>query len=241
MDRQIWTSGKIHNFLCPNCNNTLKLEGYQERETENFNNTRFCTFISFLKCNHCNSYYRIFGDRDIHRVGGYYVDNDGHEQFHEEEIDHYTVKCISPPINIIPIHKEYPKLMKEILKLSFLLFWVDISSCANKIRIAIEILLNDRNIKKTITNRMGKRVKLSLHKRIEHCPDDKVKSLLLAIKWIGNDGSHNNDHLEIDDVLDAYQFIDKVLDILYIKSDEQLLSKSKLINKMKKPIGKKTK
>lgn len=84
------------------------------------------------------------------------------------------------------------------------------NAAANKIRIAIEYLLS--NIHAT----EGKK----LHSRIEAAYKDKkistnLRDLLLAIKWLGNDGSHANITLSTDDILFAYSMIEKAFEEIY--------------------------
>ena len=60
----------------------------------------------------------------------------------------------------------------------------------------------------------------------------------MAIKWIGNFGSHASDLLTKDDVLDAYEILELVISKLYEREDSIRVKKlSKDIVKRKKPLG----
>jgi len=44
----------------------------------------------------------------------------------------------------------------------------------------------------------------------------------MAIKWIGNEGSHPSEKVSDSIVEDDYEIIDKALDLIYLKSDKKL-------------------
>jgi hypothetical protein len=77
---------------------------------------------------------------------------------------------------------------------------------------------------------------LSLHKRIEiyEKTNPEVSSFLLAIKWIGNAGSHFSD-VKNDDVLDAYELLEFSLDQLFTDKKDNLIKMRDEINQTKKP------
>jgi len=111
------------------------------------------------------------------------------------------------------------------------LFFADYGASANHIRIALERILDHLKVKKFELKR-GKRVFISLHKRILLLPSkyNDVSDLLFAIKWLGNTGSHSH-KITIDDVMDAYEILEVVL-------NEIIENKTKKIKKMAKKINK---
>jgi hypothetical protein len=58
-------------------------------------------------------------------------------------------------------------------------------------------LLDELKIPREYENKKGEVKPASLHFRIENLPQEyeMIKALLLAIKWLGNVGSHGNDGL----------------------------------------------
>ena len=85
------------------------------------------------------------------------------------------------------LNENIPEAISEEIKESFKLYWTDSSSCANKVRKVIELIMDNLKIPKTHL-KSKKRVRYSLHQRIENF---KIKNhnqgeLLMAIKWIGN-------------------------------------------------------
>ncbi|TLX23535.1 DUF4145 domain-containing protein [Chryseobacterium indologenes] len=59
----------------------------------------------------------------------------------------------------------------------------------------------------------------------------------MAIKWIGNYGSHSSDTISKDDLLDSYEILEHVTENLYGKQLQRIERISKIINKKKKPLN----
>jgi len=64
-------------------------------------------------------------------------------------------------------------------------------------------------------------------------PEIAIK--LLALKWLGNKGSHT-ENMSKNDVLDAYEILDSVLDELYVGYQKLVDKKVEKIVKSKKPL-----
>jgi len=170
-------------------------------------------FSMHLKCNNCGEIVVASGMKSEEN---YPSDEDSGIQ--------RTITAMSfiPPPKIIEIPKSCPNNVKKIINDSFGLYWMDISSCANKIRIGIEVLLNE----------LGVKANLSLHKRLKEYEksEPKIAGFLLSIKWIGNAGSHFSD-LKKDDVLNAYELLEFALDKIYDDREKKLTKLSAEINK----------
>lgn len=147
-----------------------------------------------------------------------------------------------PTIKIFPINKDVPENISEIIMSAFSLYWTDLSSCANKIRTVAEYIMDNKKIPKTYTYR-SKRKKYTLHRRIEifKVTNNEEADLLMAIKWIGNSGSHQFDNLTQDDILDSFEILELVTTKLYETDSIRIKKLSKDINKRKKAIGNKKK
>lgn len=151
------------------------------------------------------------------------------------------VECFDPALFIPHLHLfDVPKRTPEVVGLeitaSFAVFFSDPKAASNHIRSAIEQLLNELKIKKyTVKN--NKRRVLPLHFRIDTLPSKylQIKEALLAIKWLGNAGSHPGESLEKDDVLDAYDILEHLLNDLYNPKKAKLEKLVKAINKRKGP------
>lgn len=240
----------ITNLKCPHCNighlvikkDLLNTEQYKHNEKymEDKYDGQYFYIHDFLgviggllQCSHCNDYVsfagEIIGDED------YEIDNDG--EHHSINISYLNFKYINPPIYIIPIHDEYPKIIKEILNESFSFYFNHPASCVNKLRVLVEEVLNNLKIKKNARKNSGGLRRLSAHERIKILETKnkykEASEYLLALKWIGNEGSHKNSDFTIEELLETYKILEKALDLIYVKSDTKLKKIITQINKQK--------
>ena len=153
-------------------------------------------------------------------------------------IETFAPKYFYPPLRLFDFPEEVAEDVKNEFKQSFELFYCNPSSSANHIRIALERLLNHFKIKRFETNE-GKKIFLSLHKRIELTSNKfpSLKEYFLALKWLGNAGSHSNSNISMDDVIDAYEIFEFVLNDLFKSKSVKRIVKE--INKRKGPTRKK--
>lgn len=216
-NREVWTDWSIRK-PCPNCiegklipigNRYLLDETPNSIEMNSLGGyySKEYIFSIHLKCSsgNCEQYVAVSGDRIVY-------DTKKEDTDEIETITSYNPKSFYPAPNIIKIPQECSELFTQTLKESFSLYWLDLSSCANKIRLSIEVLMSDFNISKSH----------SLHKRIEIFGKEyeTVSKYLLSVKYIGNEGSHNP-KVERDDILSAYQLLDYTLEILYVDNSEK--------------------
>lgn len=150
--------------------------------------------------------------------------------------EYLTPLFFAPTINVFNVHDEVPRDIRNAIVESFNVYWVDVSACANKIRTILEMLMDFFKVKKSHIEK-GKRKNYTLHNRIEFFKAQKnyEADYLMAIKWIGNSGSHGNDGLKTDDILDAYEILDHVLVRLFEKDSHRLGKITRTINKRRKP------
>lgn len=96
--------------------------------------------------------------------------------------------------------------------------------------------MNHFNIKRRVVTKKRKLRLLNLHERVVlfSLRNKDIANHLLAVKWIGNTGSHVGD-VTRDDVFDDFQIINYVLDELFLKRSEVVSKLTKQINKAKKP------
>ena len=138
-----------------------------------------------------------------------------------KELKTLTIKTLYPMVHLIPVHEEYPTEVSKLLLESFSLYLEHPSSCVNKLRILVEKILDSLV---GIQN-------ISLHKRIEdlELSNSTISEYLMSLKWVGNEGSHDT-VIEQDDLPKIYEILNKVLDLLYLKSDEKLYDSVNMIN-----------
>lgn len=148
-----------------------------------------------------------------------------------------SVEFFTPPIPLIRASEKLPKSVLELINTASSVLWVDASSAANRVRSAIEELLNLQGVPKTLTDKKGNRRRRTAHQRIELLKARKPKfadaaDLLMAVKWIGNDGSHGNE-LTVSDVLDGVELLNHALELMYDTSPADLKRRAQAINKRK--------
>ena len=187
-------------------------------------------FVGLLRCQNP-------GCRDIVGIGGrtQYVEN------HEPEegpqwLQAFEPQFIYPAPPVFQIPKRCPTSVAEELKSAFSLLWSDTKSCANRLRAAAEVLLTDRKIPSKTLNKKKKMVRIDLHARIEKYKqkDPTSANYLLAIKWLGNVGSHTSlDKLGVDDLLNGFELFEHVVQRIYEKHEEHLKKIAKTINARK--------
>lgn len=89
---------------------------------------------------------------------------------------------------------------------------------------------------KTALTTKGTRVRLPLHQRIVNLGkrNKSLSDALLAVKWLGNVGSHSDD-LTKDDLFDALDILETVLDDVFVRHRQAIRKLITAINKKKGP------
>lgn len=176
----------------------------------------------------------------ISNTGKGFVDWDIEQDEHGYPVqvycDFYKPLFFHPHLKLISVPENAPGEVKEKLNESFRLFFSSPSAASNHVRAAIESLLNNLNVNRyRVSN--GKRRLISLHQRIDLLPSKhaELKDLLIAVKWLGNAGSHSGKELSADDVMDAYEIVEHVLSEIYEKKSVKLKALAKKVNKAKGP------
>ncbi len=148
--------------------------------------------------------------------------------------DYFKPLYFQPHLVLIQIPEKTPAEVKEKLENSFRLFFSSPSAASSNVRAAVEAMLNDLNVNRyRLVN--GKRRIINLHQRIDLLPAkyDELKDMLMAVKWLGNAGSHQGGELTTDDVMDAYEIIEHVLSEVYEEKTKKLKAIAKKVNKAK--------
>lgn len=140
----------------------------------------------------------------------------------ERYVQYYQAKSFVPALSAFTLPKSCPESVRQALELSFNLILISPGSAANAVRISLEELMTSLGIQKQRPNE-------SLQSRINRLPSEyKVhQEALIAIKWLGNVGSHTLDEVRVNDVEEAYNIIDFVLGKLYEGKTETIRELSK--------------
>jgi hypothetical protein len=190
-------------------------------------------FVCVLQCERgaCGEICSVAGDFVIN-----YVDFQEGDSLHPG----CTPRVIAPGPQVIKTPKRCPDKVKAEIDASFLLHWSDHASCLNRIRNALELLLTEMKIPKTTIDKHRSRKLLNLHDRIIALERRKpgLKPLcdrMMAVKHLGNAGSHAGEKVKREDVFDGFDILERVLHDMYSTTDGELSKMVREINKRKGP------
>ncbi len=240
--------GGDYKWYCPHCKvGMLKVdkEKFQKCETnkskqskEDIYGEKDVTeylFSGILSCNYCFDIVAFIGVGDLANYEAEEINNnptsyESRVEYIPITVDRFFPKYFYPPVNLFQINENCPdEITCKIVK-SFELFWCDLNASANKSRIVVENIIHDID-NEVKGNSLNSKIKNSV------ALPEKVKEYLLAIKWIGNSGSHNDSELSRNDMIDAYKLLEKSIEILY-ENENELNDISKEINNKKEPRSK---
>jgi hypothetical protein len=250
INRDLWKNwflkSDFNQIPCPNCiHHTLGFDKDSMIEIETVASEKYRhkaefadqmdysgIFTATLKCLKCRDTVVVTGD------SAYDVAYDSSGEPSIEMV--FAPKIFHPTVFLFPLGSEIPDNVKSEVKTGFSLFWQDYSACGNRLRVAVENLLDEFNIPRF--NKDKKLIRLSLHERILEFKSRvpkfaEISDKLMALKWIGNDSSHSS-NLTKDDVFDALDILSFVFDEIYQGRREMIIKLVSKINKQKGIIKK---
>lgn len=190
-------------------------------------------FTGILRCNRASCQEPVFV------VGNYQLDDNfiGVDEYgypEREIVEFLTPTLFQPNVPLFQLHHEVPALIRDAFDKSFEQFWLDTDACGNKLRIVVELLMNDQGMKPD--HSLAKRIK-----EFQQTKDAVLGDVLMAVKWIGNSGSHHGDSLSRAAIIDAMEMLDHVTLKLYDtesdKKAQRLHLRSQTINQAKGVLG----
>jgi hypothetical protein len=141
----------------------------------------------------------------------------GYDFEHRQYVGLYEPRCVLPAPRMLAIPEDCPSPVTSELRRIFALYWCDSAATANAIRTVVERLLDSEDIpRQRLVRKKYRRLRLNERSALlsKSIPDCTVS--LTAIKWLGDRGSHGG-ILRDDELLDAMEILDYVLDALYGK------------------------
>jgi hypothetical protein len=162
-----------------------------------------------------------------------------------EDVEAYMPLFILPALPLFPIPHDLKNEVKNALEAGFSMALADANAAANQLRRAVECLMDQLKVQKWPKKKIQpatkqpaapqpakKRKPLFLHSRIEKLPVRyaAIKKHLLAIKWLGNDGSHASG-IDRKNMLIGYEIFEHCLEKLYSDKEDQIQKKIEAINK----------
>lgn len=189
-------------------------------------------FSAVLRCSNrrCNEVVAMLGGGHVEEE---YVPNEK-RQWESAYRNCFQPSFFEPCLIPISIPENTPEDVRTSLDRSFSLIFANRDAAANQLRVALEVLLDEQEVKARDKNdellRLGVRIE-------NHLQGDllKYKDRLSAIQWIGNDGSHGNDAITGRDLLAALELIESVLIALYPSTKPDLDELARKVIQKKKP------
>lgn len=157
----------------------------------------------------------------------------------QERGEHYSeilkITWVDPSPDLIRIYAACPPSVADILRRVFCDAWSSPAAALNGVRVALEAMAEAEGISPKNSDGGFK----STHKRIEELCDylrlePEVKNRLLAIKWLGNAGSHHGVAEQVD-VFDALDILELVFEELHNKHVARVNSRVKEVLHAKGP------
>lgn len=183
-------------------------------------------FTAWAECRHptCKQEFAIAG------TGGVEPEFDAERAYVWEE--YFSPLFCQPMPCMIDIPAKCPEEVRNELQEAFALFWSNRAACAGRIRVALESLMNHLGVPKRKKEKNGRYFDLSLHARIDAFAKTKspVGSQLMALKWLGNAGSHSTE-VSKDDLLDAFEIMEHSLVEIIDKRSAKVAALAKKLTK----------
>jgi len=226
-DRASWENVSLQNRTCPNCKNGIlqrdKKDFIQRQTLESseisiiddppYTEYRFACILRCPKCSENISVAGTVSYKDIIEA----INFPGPEH----ELIRYSQVNFCPAIPIIEIPNKCPDEINKIVTKTFALFTIDLASTANKIRVALEMILDDQGVSRS--GYLQDRINLFTKK------NPGFKEYLHALKNVGNLGSHG-DNVKLSDILDLFEVLEFLLEELYNPRRNRIVELSKSIN-----------
>ncbi|WP_433653872.1 DUF4145 domain-containing protein [Nocardia sp. CA-128927] len=182
-------------------------------------------FFGHLKCTN-----RGCGDV-VAAAGDYTVDPGGPPG--QSWFPIYRVRTLYPAVRVVETSELVPESVRGSLERAAAVAWQDPSAGISLLRNSIERLMDEQGIVAVDAKGNFR----SLHRRLEEF--DAIRhdaaELLLAAKWVGNEGTHPAG-LEAKDFLDVAEFVELALEVLYEKDTSVLRKRVRRIINAKKLV-----
>lgn len=248
MDREVFEQlsfwrDEVPDYPCPSCGRgRLKLKGpllseftahtnrYKKELWFDWEEHGEFIFSGLLNCGSCSEPVFIVGD-------GYpepevYDEEDGRP--YQKLSPSHNVKYVQPHLKLIDYPEELSVEFKTQINSAFTLYFSNPSACCNSIRCAVEALLTEWGIPSKRKN--DKHFPLSDRLDLLAGKYEEYRDLLVAVKWLGNSGSHAGQSFSHKNALDGFEMLEHVLSRAYDQLGPRLSAMAEQINAHKGPV-----
>lgn len=241
MNRSLFQSPFDKAFLppwpCPECKSSVlvlreetftfseavsskRLRGHHGWDPESI--TEYCAFQMVCVNPACREVVYVVGRQTVELSQD---PNQEHADY--EEVIYPLFFLPAPPIISLPA--KCPATVSDQVERAFSLYWSDLDAAGTRLRIAVERLLD--NMEVPSRSKLQQRILLYKEKEPE------LGDCLLAIKWLGNEATHETGLLAYD-VLDGFEILEHVLEQIYEPRSKKISQKVVNINRRQGGIRK---
>jgi hypothetical protein len=151
-----------------------------------------------------------------------------------EFVSYLSVTYILPAFPLMDYPDGVPDKVREAVAGAAQVVLSDASAAANRLRTAIEVLLDAKQVRQFKTGSRSDR--LTTHARIElfgrtNSSNASAAQHLMAMKVIGNVGSHEREILPLSEVLTGMEHFARALELIYDRGEKDLERRAALISK----------
>ena len=234
-----FTKTEIPNYPCPSCGATelvnksficeenaatRRNKGDEDWEPE-YNEY---VFSLKLECSKCFETLFVSGDA--------YTDEEIEINSETDWSRYYIVKFrpkyIFPSLKFIDCPNATPKEVKGSVDAAAALYYGHPTACSNTLRIAAEDILTSLGVPEAEPGKY-----ISFGHRVKELPEESTeRTLLEAIRWLGNDGSHSKSLITHADAQDAFEVMNLLIEEVYSDRKKKIQELAKVINQHKGPV-----
>lgn len=172
-------------------------------------------------------------------IGAYRVSYSRERPMHAYQgIDYssfYTIRQIDPPLLLMRLPKSAPESVHDGVARASAVILADPGLAATALLLAVEQFLTSEGIPAAGPSggfiNADQRIK---EWRKTGSGRDRIADLLLAVKWIGNAGTHHLSTLTTKEVLDGVEFLDEAFHALFVGPDVD--ARAKAVNDARGPV-----
>jgi Domain of unknown function (DUF4145) len=243
VDRNLWAKsfrGDLPHWPCPTCRKGYLAASKEKLWIEERGPSKAArdhdawepdwienVFVALFECSmpSCKELAAVSG------TAGIYFVQIGYDEYIDDQV--FKVESITPAPIPIACPEATPQSIIDAIGRASILVWPSSESAANQIRQAVECLMDDAGVAAANADGMP----IMLHHRILKFQktDAENGDVLLATKWLGNSGSHVGG-VSREDVLDAFDMIEFVLENRYGTTKAELMAKVAAVNAAKGPV-----
>ncbi|MCA2410955.1 DUF4145 domain-containing protein [Rhizobium leguminosarum bv. viciae 248] len=176
----------------------------------------------------------VAGDyREYYHV---HIDNETGDPVDYSDMN-YTPLVMYPAPPMIELPKALQKEARAQMTKAFELFWSDGAACANRLRIVVELLLDQLGIPRKGAKGKAKNARLNLSDRIDLLKIARPghEKALTALREVGNTGSHEGE-VELEELLDCFELLeDAMIELLEQRRAKLDAKADAIIQKRQKP------